>query len=235
MHFFSVGFLGLWLWCFWRLCKEPTMLNSILAGLCLHVLNGVGHNFMHKRDAYNPLRFCFDLPIYSSTREWRVSHCISHHHWPNTEIDVEASGTEPFLRFIRTRSAQGYWIYVSLPIFYTVLPLILFVRVPLMLLADANTRKEFGKNVLGFMFPYLELAALWFGNSEGFGWCFLCFLVMHTISFYMLILLSIPVHRGTRSWSTACSVIPPRRRWISGSRSSGRRRTTTLGSRSHST
>jgi hypothetical protein len=51
----------------------------------LHALMGVGHNFFHQRDS--PWMYCFDLTLFSSYH-WRITHAMSHHTYPNLEIDT---------------------------------------------------------------------------------------------------------------------------------------------------
>jgi hypothetical protein len=54
---------------------------QVMAGLILAMTVVGAHNFFHLRDNWR--RFYFDLSLLSS-HEWRVSHALSHHLFPNT-------------------------------------------------------------------------------------------------------------------------------------------------------
>ncbi|KAL7303600.1 hypothetical protein TKK_0003755 [Trichogramma kaykai] len=57
----------------------------------------IAHNFFHQRDNFR--MYYFDLSLMSS-KEWRVSHSLSHHLYPNTLWDMEVYAFEPFLEFL---------------------------------------------------------------------------------------------------------------------------------------
>lgn len=56
---------------------------KIVAGMFLSLCVTGGHNFFHKKDNWR--QFYFDLSPMSSY-EWRLSHAISHHLYPNTVL-----------------------------------------------------------------------------------------------------------------------------------------------------
>jgi hypothetical protein len=49
---------------------------------------GLGHNFMHERQNWG--RFLFEFTGLGH-KEWTVFHAISHHLYPNTNIDYEVA------------------------------------------------------------------------------------------------------------------------------------------------
>ncbi|KAK3852491.1 hypothetical protein Pcinc_040928 [Petrolisthes cinctipes] len=65
---------------------------AVLAGLVLSLTMIGAHNFFHQRD--NLRMYYFDLSLLSSY-DWRITHGISHHIYPNTIYDFEVSVLEP--------------------------------------------------------------------------------------------------------------------------------------------
>ncbi|XP_052863972.1 cytochrome b5-related protein-like [Anopheles cruzii] len=72
------------------------------------------HNFLHQRDNWRMLAFNI---AFLSYREWRVSHVMSHHLYPNSLLDMEISGFEPFLCYLpwpelkNSFQRYGSWFY----------------------------------------------------------------------------------------------------------------------------
>ena len=76
---------------------------AVLSGITLSHCCGMAHNFFHQRDNWR--MYAFDLSLLSSF-EWRVSHCYSHHCYPNQIKDAEVIGLEPFFKFIPDKEQQ---------------------------------------------------------------------------------------------------------------------------------
>lgn len=70
---------------------------SFLAGICLSLVTMASHNFSHQRDSWR--MYTYDLTLMSSY-DWRVSHVLSHHPFPNTFYDVEIAKLEPILQLL---------------------------------------------------------------------------------------------------------------------------------------
>lgn len=72
------------------------------------------HNYFHQRDNFR-MRY-FNL-LGLSYKEWRISHAMSHHLYPNSLLDLEVSMFEPFLCWVtnaRTKNLlqrYGSWLY----------------------------------------------------------------------------------------------------------------------------
>ncbi|XP_043518731.1 cytochrome b5-related protein-like isoform X2 [Frieseomelitta varia] len=69
----------------------------VLAGLFLTWTTIIGHNYFHMRDTFR--MYYFDLSLMSS-KDWRISHALSHHIYPNTLWDYEIYSLEPFLLWL---------------------------------------------------------------------------------------------------------------------------------------
>lgn len=77
--------------------KDDNVYLAGLAGVFLLWMLVAAHNFFHQKDNWRML--CFNLSLLNY-REWRVSHAMSHHLYPNTYYDLEISMFEPFLQWI---------------------------------------------------------------------------------------------------------------------------------------
>lgn len=100
---------------------------AILCGLFLTWTGVCGHNYLHQRDNYRMIYFNI---VFMSYRDWRVSHVLSHHLFPNSLLDFELLMVEPFMVWVPSKTAknwiQRYVSYVYAPILYCFLFLYLF-------------------------------------------------------------------------------------------------------------
>lgn len=76
---------------------------SILTGIVLMLLGIASHNYFHRRDNWR--MFCFNLTGLNY-REWRISHAISHHMYPNTIYDLEVTNFEPLLKWMPMEKSE---------------------------------------------------------------------------------------------------------------------------------
>lgn len=81
-----------------------------VAGILVSVTASAAHNFFHQK--HNWRRFYFELSFMSS-REWMVSHALSHHIFPNTLQDLEVTFFEPFVSFLPYPSKHLVVRYLS--------------------------------------------------------------------------------------------------------------------------
>ncbi|KAL1140757.1 hypothetical protein AAG570_000687 [Ranatra chinensis] len=110
-----------------------TIILSILAGYYCNYLIGIaaavfltgtvitGHNFFHQRNNWR--MYYFNLSLMSA-RDWRISHALSHHLYPNTIHDLEVSMFEPFFQWLPKPNKTLFARYVSwlyAPIVYTLI------------------------------------------------------------------------------------------------------------------
>jgi hypothetical protein len=124
--------LALWL-CFWLAAiVRGSFSLAFAAGVMMHALMGIGcvglcarcalcsfgkfvhaccsrHNFFHNVD--NLWTNMFDFCGFSHTI-WRISHAISHHTYPNTETDFEASTIEPFVNFMTNKPRNSWLVFL---------------------------------------------------------------------------------------------------------------------------
>lgn len=93
-----------------------------LASLCMCYTIISAHNFFHRRDNFRMMYFNLSFFNY---KEWRITHAMSHHLYPNSLHDMEVSFFEPFLCWIPDPNTKGFvqryvsWIYS--PIIYAAL------------------------------------------------------------------------------------------------------------------
>ncbi|XP_049801997.1 cytochrome b5-related protein-like [Schistocerca nitens] len=91
-------------------------LVGTLAGLMLCFTVICAHNFTHMKD--NIRMYYLDFSMMSS-RDWRISHVLSHHLYPNTLLDLELSVFEPLFNFFPFEEKNfivryGSWFYAPL-------------------------------------------------------------------------------------------------------------------------
>ncbi|XP_015115058.1 cytochrome b5-related protein [Diachasma alloeum] len=72
-------------------------LALIMAGHIMAFTVISAHNYFHMRDNFR--MYYFDISLMSS-REWRITHAMSHHMYPNTIWDFEIISFEPLLQYL---------------------------------------------------------------------------------------------------------------------------------------
>lgn len=93
-----------------------TTFLCLLAALFLTFAVIAAHNFLHQKDNWRMKIFNLSLMSY---RDWRISHVLSHHHFPNTLSDLEVTYLEPYLLLSvypkkNVVVRYGSWIYTWL-------------------------------------------------------------------------------------------------------------------------
>ncbi|CAH0702839.1 unnamed protein product [Spodoptera exigua] len=73
------------------------MVSYLVASLTLAWTTVAAHNYIHMKTNWR--MYLFNLSLWSY-RDFRVSHALSHHVYPNTLIDLEISGFEPIVTWI---------------------------------------------------------------------------------------------------------------------------------------
>lgn len=91
-----------------------------LATVCalIYTWTGIaGHNFLHQRDNYR--MYYFNL-LFINYREWRITHALSHHLFPNSYLDFELLQFEPILDWTPTSKtwSQRYISWLISPFIY---------------------------------------------------------------------------------------------------------------------
>lgn len=76
---------------------------AAISGVFLALLGISSHNYLHQRDNWR--MFCLNLTGLNY-REWRVSHAISHHMYPNSRYDLEVTNFEPALRWLPKEKSE---------------------------------------------------------------------------------------------------------------------------------
>lgn len=83
------------------------------------------HNFFHMRDNFR--MYYFDLGVISS-KNWRVSHVLSHHLYSNTAWDWEIYGLEPFLCYLPADDKSIIYRFVTVLLSPIVLCVAIFIQ-----------------------------------------------------------------------------------------------------------
>ncbi|XP_068631090.1 cytochrome b5-related protein-like [Battus philenor] len=100
------------------------MSSYLAASLSLAWIVVAAHNYIHKKTNWR--MYLFNLGMWSY-RDFRVSHALSHHLYPNTLMDLEISGFEPFVFWLplknRLHSYGQLAIFIQMLIFGFMFPL----------------------------------------------------------------------------------------------------------------
>ncbi|XP_012254794.2 cytochrome b5-related protein-like [Athalia rosae] len=105
------------------LCLAAAITQSWIAivasGMFLCWTSVAAHNFFHQRDSF---RMCYFDLTFMSSKEWRITHALSHHLYTNTVLDIEITLFEPFLSWLPDPDKEfiprfASWIYS--PVVYT--------------------------------------------------------------------------------------------------------------------
>lgn len=191
-QFLVICFATLALWTFFWLTAifRGSFLHAFAAGLMMHALMGIGHNFFHNVD--NLWTNVFDFCGFSHAI-WRISHAISHHTYPNTETDFEASTIEPFVNFMTNKPRNSWLVFIYMHPF----------------MALASTIDFFSRSILIFrarfpltlnhFFPIIAWLPCVLVNGVAKGT--ILTLTMQGTASYLLLALSFLVHRTKYSWT----------------------------------
>ena len=161
-----------------------SMYWAMICGTVLGMNTSAAHNFFHQADTWR--RYYWDLSFLSS-RDWRVSHMLSHHLHTNTYNDIEIYGIEPYLSFlpIQKNWFQKYLVHGYINLFYLIaFPSEYIKKIVMVFTGEDKLRPE---NLL----PLLELAALLYGSQMTFGRAFILWLTIHAFSGFWLIFTSL--------------------------------------------
>ncbi|XP_052895555.1 cytochrome b5-related protein-like [Anopheles moucheti] len=94
--------------------RHESFTIGLVCAVCVNATIIAAHNFLHQRDNWR--MYVFNI-AFLSYREWRVSHVMSHHLYPNSVLDMEISSFEPFLCYLpwadlkNSFQRYGSWFY----------------------------------------------------------------------------------------------------------------------------
>lgn len=86
--------LGLVLTSVYIIAKSESKIMAVIAGLLINFQFIISHNFFHKKDNWR--MYCANFSLFTYN-EWRISHALSHHLYPNSYYDLEITMYEPIL------------------------------------------------------------------------------------------------------------------------------------------
>lgn len=85
-------------------------LMIVFTGILLAWTAISGHNYLHMKDNFR--MYYFDLSTMSS-KDWRITHAMSHHMYPNTLWDYEIYAFEPFIHWLPDPKKSLVMTFVS--------------------------------------------------------------------------------------------------------------------------
>lgn len=101
---------------------------GFLAGFLMNFTVMGAHNFLHLRDNLHMYYFDFS---FMSCKDWRVTHALGHHMYPNTLLDIELCFNEQIFQWLPLKDKSwvlryGSWFYS--PIIYALLFFLAFFQ-----------------------------------------------------------------------------------------------------------
>ncbi|XP_052740595.1 cytochrome b5-related protein [Bicyclus anynana] len=129
--------------------------SFIVASVSLAWLTVAAHNYIHRRTNWR--MYYFNLSLWSF-RDFRISHSLSHHLYPNTLMDLEISAFEPLIFWNPRRNVP---FYANFAILFELLtfPLMFIAnwikRMLIIFFRDGNSSKNcvYWHDFLGFSLP----------------------------------------------------------------------------------
>ena len=183
--------IGLFFSSFYCLYLTQSKVTAMVTGfLCLSML-GIGHTYIHKKTSY--FRYCADVTLFGSY-QWTISHALSHHTYPNLEIDIEIQSVEPFIYYLSNKPKNPIINIVVGHILFTFLGVLNYIR--RFLFSFVGKDKFQPENII----PLIELLILW-SNAQSFYSALQLFIIMHSIASLHLLLGTFPNHRTDHHWS----------------------------------
>lgn len=134
-------------------------LLAAASGLCVSWTIICAHNYLHQKDNWRMLLFNL---AFLSYREWRISHAMSHHHYPNSILDLEISLFEPYLCWLPnpdikgTVQRYGAWIYG--PLVYSLIFFMSFVMKTVKCF-QSGKNKFYVDDLVSFILPAVMILA----------------------------------------------------------------------------
>jgi fatty acid desaturase len=164
---------------------------ALIAGMLIFALIGIGHNFFHQR---NPglFQYFFDISLFSS-KDWIITHVLSHHFFPNTTLDFEISSFEPYIYFLTRKPSNSYLVYLYGHIVFVLSGYL--AQISMFMEYIKGNRKLYMENIL----PYLFFLQQFIIVGDFYTTLKLNF-VMHGIGNYMLMMITFPNHRTDEHW-----------------------------------
>ncbi|XP_034830210.1 cytochrome b5-related protein-like [Maniola hyperantus] len=126
----------------------------IVASVSLAWLVVASHNYIHRRTNWRMYYFNFSLWSY---RDFRVSHALSHHLYPNTLMDLEISAFEPLIFWNPRKNIPiyAYFAIIFELIFFPLAFIINWVKrmIPIFLRDGFFTNHIRWHDLVGFLLP----------------------------------------------------------------------------------
>ncbi|GFG28992.1 hypothetical protein Cfor_06943, partial [Coptotermes formosanus] len=136
---------------------------GFLAGFLMNLTIMGAHNFLHLRD--NLRMYYLDFS-FMSCRQWRITHALSHHMYPNTLLDIELCYNEQIVQWLPLRDKSWRLRYVSWfysPFFYAALFFLAFLVRVIGILSGKN--KAARRDI---MIPFIPLLLMYFFSHSPF-------------------------------------------------------------------
>ncbi|KAK5641844.1 hypothetical protein RI129_010391 [Pyrocoelia pectoralis] len=130
-----------------------SLISGIVSAFLLTFTTIAAHNYFHRRDNFRMYYFNLSLMDF---REWRISHSLSHHLFPNTIYDMEVTNLASYTPYLPIKKSTFFKCTspVIAIIFWVSLYLLTYVK---RMLAMVKTREAHLSDLVPFTLPLAML------------------------------------------------------------------------------
>ncbi|XP_026737247.1 cytochrome b5-related protein-like [Trichoplusia ni] len=137
----------------WSTNYWVSMVSYLIAALSLAWCTVASHNYIHMKSNWR--MYLFNLSMWSY-RDFRVSHALSHHLYPNTLMDLEVSAVEPMLLWNPRK--KPFYTNLTIVIEIAIFPFMFFINFAKRFISnfvrkDFFTRHYKWHDGVGFLLP----------------------------------------------------------------------------------
>ncbi|CAK87368.1 unnamed protein product (macronuclear) [Paramecium tetraurelia] len=180
-------------------CIHQSFWWALLCGYTLFVCFGIAHNFMHQ-GAKQPLRYMSDL-LFFSHYHWVITHCISHHHYPNSNIDFEMTSMEPFFITTKSRLPNNRFLPYYINIVFGFISTLQFISTIIQIIkGEEQLRKE-------YLIPVIEYFIIYSFCLDG-TLAFKLFMAIQCFASFLSLKYPLIIHRNSFNYSDGSTIQP---------------------------
>lgn len=166
---------------------------AAFCSLILVGLIGIGHNFVHHKANYFKYYFVFAGFTHD---EWQIMHCLSHHIYPNTELDFEAAALEPIGYFLRTMPLNKRYTEIILILLFIFIQPINMILKTIVVPIIKQRKPDFWYTI-----PLLVLILFYYASGENIWAAFKLHIFMYGLFGFMFNRVLFCGHRLQELWT----------------------------------
>ena len=176
-------------------CIYNSFIMLSICSIILAFIALISHNYLHKRN--NWYMYVMDLAM-TSSYDWRISHAIIHHAYPNTKLDIEIYKFEPFIYFLPNKILIKSKTLTILYSFIIELFALLYEFIIRQYDIFISKKKSFRKE---YLLIYIEFIYMFILLHYNFMHTFIYFIILHCITSFIFIFIGLTAaHHDPLIW-----------------------------------